>query len=96
MIVHKAGRMLSPEPACVGSLNLDFPDSEFSVGEATWSVVFCYSRSWLSSVREAETILGTSCVLSPFNCVPLFAAPWTVAHQVLCSWDSPGKNTEGV
>ena len=21
------------------------------------------------------------------------AAPWTVARQVLCPWDSPGKNT---
>ena len=96
MIVHKAGRVLSPEPAHVGSLNLDFPGSEFSVGEATWSVRFCYRRSWLSRVREAETILGTSCVLSPFGRVPLFAAPWTVAHQMLCLWDSPGKNTEGV
>ena len=23
----------------------------------------------------------------------LFAAPWTVAHRLLSSWDSPGKNT---
>ena len=22
-----------------------------------------------------------------------FTIPWTVAHQLLCSWDSPGKNT---
>ena len=73
MIVHKAGRALSPEPARVGSLNLDFPGSEFSVGEATCSVGFCYSRSWLSSVREAETILGTSCVCS---------APSVVSHSL--------------
>ena len=25
--------------------------------------------------------------------VQLFATPWTVAHQALCPWDSPGKNT---
>ena len=24
---------------------------------------------------------------------PLFATPWTVAPQVFCPWDSPGKNT---
>ena len=22
-----------------------------------------------------------------------FVSPWTIAHQVLCPWDSPGKNT---
>ena len=25
--------------------------------------------------------------------VRLFATPWKVAHQALCPWDSPGKNT---
>ena len=25
--------------------------------------------------------------------VQLFATLWTVAHQLLCSWDFPGKNT---
>ena len=25
--------------------------------------------------------------------VQLFEMPWTVAHQTLCPWDSPGKNT---
>ena len=25
--------------------------------------------------------------------VQLFATLWTVAHQALCPWDSPGKNT---
>ena len=27
------------------------------------------------------------------NCVWLFATPWSVAHRLLCPWDSPGKNT---
>ena len=26
-------------------------------------------------------------------CVQIFAIPWTVAHQVPCPWDFPGKNT---
>ena len=33
------------------------------------------------------------CVLSPFSCIRLFAALWTVAQQVLYSWDSLGRNT---
>ena len=24
---------------------------------------------------------------------PTLATPWTAAHQALCPWDSPGKNT---
>ena len=24
---------------------------------------------------------------------PILLTPWTVAHQVLCPWDFPGKNT---
>ena len=27
------------------------------------------------------------------SCVQLFATPWTVAHQLLCPWNVPGKNT---
>ena len=32
-------------------------------------------------------------MLGCFNHVQLFVTPWTVARQVLCPWDSPGKNT---
>ena len=32
-------------------------------------------------------------MLSHFSHVQLFVTLWTVAHQALCSWDSPGKNT---
>ena len=28
-----------------------------------------------------------------FNCVWLFETLWIIAHQLLCPWDSPGKNT---
>ena len=27
------------------------------------------------------------------SCIPLFATPWTTAHQALCPWDYSGKNT---
>ena len=33
------------------------------------------------------------CVLSCFSHVWFCVTPWTVAHGVLCPWDSPGKNT---
>ena len=32
-------------------------------------------------------------VLSRFSSVQLFTALWTVAHRLLCPWDSPDKNT---
>ena len=33
-------------------------------------------------------------MLSRFSNVQLFATLWTVTHQALCPWDSPGKSTE--
>ena len=33
------------------------------------------------------------CLLSCFSHVQLFVTLWTVACQLLCPWDSPGKNT---
>ena len=33
------------------------------------------------------------CVLSHYSCVRFSAALWTVALQLFCPWDSPGKNT---
>ena len=32
-------------------------------------------------------------MLSLFSCVRLLATLWTVAHHLLCTWNSPGKNT---
>ena len=32
-------------------------------------------------------------LLCRFSHVRLCATPWTAAHQALCPWDSPGKNT---
>ena len=34
-----------------------------------------------------------ACMLSHFSHVQLFAILWTLAHRLLCPWDSPGKNT---
>ena len=34
-----------------------------------------------------------ACMLNHFSHVWLFANLWTVAHWLLCPWDSPGKNT---
>ena len=46
---------------------------------------------WKFSVH---VLVETSTVLSHFSHVRLFATLWTIAHQDLCPWDSPGKNTE--
>ena len=27
------------------------------------------------------------------TCIPLFATPWMVTHQLFCNWDFSGKNT---
>ena len=32
-------------------------------------------------------------MLSRFSCVQLCETSWTVTRQILCPWDSPGKNT---
>ena len=42
-----------------------------------------------------NNVLPNMCVyvLSRFSRVQLFVSLWTVAHQALCPWDSPGKNT---
>ena len=38
-------------------------------------------------------ILTCMCVLNHYSHVLLFATPWTAAVQLLCTRDSPGKNT---
>ena len=35
----------------------------------------------------------TILIFQLLSCVQLFATPWTVAHQLLCPWGFPGKNT---
>ena len=41
----------------------------------------------------AISLFYAYCVLSCINCVQLFAAPWTIAHQFPLPWEFPGKNT---
>ena len=47
--------------------------------------------------RICDAIQPSHPLSSPFPPAPnpsrLFMSPWTVAHQLLCPWDSPGKNT---
>ena len=47
---------------------------------------FCLPYS--SIVRLTVWIIVFRC----FSHIQLFATPWTVAHQLLCPWDYPGKN----
>ena len=46
-----------------------------------------FSHSWLLFIPQHM------CVHSHFSCVWLSAAQWTAACQLLCPWDSPGRNT---
>ena len=45
---------------------------------------------WRKSPHLPRSGSMHACVLS---CVQIFVTPWTAAHQVLCPWNSPGKNT---
>ena len=45
---------------------------------------------WLLSRLRRK--ISTTCVYV-LSRVWLFTTPWTVAHRLLCPWDSPGKNT---
>ena len=42
--------------------------------------------------RSLWRILGELHDLFVLSCDQLFETPWTVTHQVLCPWDSSGKN----
>ena len=37
-----------------------------------------------------ELVVNCACGLTR---VRLFGTPWTIAHQALCPWNFPGKNT---
>ena len=44
-----------------------------------------------------KIVLGLESILNAcvhmLSRVRLFVTPWTLAHQAVCPWDSPGKNT---
>ena len=41
-----------------------------------------------------QGIIKSCCCCYWLSHVQLFMTPWTVAHRLLCPWNSPGKNTE--
>ena len=59
----------------------------FKTGTGIWQNCIL-SPCWFNLYAE-----GCACMLICFSHVWLFATLWTVAHQALLSWDSPGKNT---
>ena len=50
--------------------------------------IWVYFLEWFVST----SLLSGTCRLSCFSRVRLFVTPWTIAHRLLCPWDSPGKN----
>ena len=49
---------------------------------------------WSSLILICELFLRSTWVFIDLVCALSFSlAPWTVARQLLCPWDSPGKNT---
>ena len=53
-------------------------------------------KLWLwetPSIHLAQTNECSAVLPSPFSCIQLFTALWTVPTRLLCPWDSPGKNT---
>ena len=42
---------------------------------------------------EIWVVPTCACMLRCFNHVQFFVTLWTIAHSLLCPWDSPGKNT---
>ena len=54
---------------------------------------FLLASKLMSSAHSWRKSAKSTCVLSHFSQVQLFAILWTVADRLLCLWDSPGKNT---
>ena len=62
---------------------------------------WCFTRSWLflllNTIVLKDDFQGIIvqlcvCMLVTYS-YPTLWTPWTVVHQLLCPWDSPGKNT---
>ena len=49
-----------------------------------------------SSISITSFLQSTVCVLVHTQSCPALATSWTVAHQLLCPWDSPGNKLEWV
>ena len=74
--------------ACYWSwLNLSFNDFKKRIVMPTLKSDEEPYRSWKNTMHHIVKKVKS------LSRVQLFATPWTVAHQALCPWDSPGKNT---
>ena len=60
-------------------------NSVYFMFKIVFAVYLLYNVVLVFAVQQSEWA-----ILSP---VWLFAIPWTVAHQVPCPWNCPGKNT---
>ena len=43
--------------------------------------------------QQRATCFTKTCAMCMPRHIRLFVTPWTVAHQFLCPWDSPDRNT---
>ena len=58
-----------------------------------WTWVWASSGRWWRTGKPGVLQSMCACMLNHCNRIQLFATPWTVALQILCPWDSSGKNT---
>ena len=68
-----------------------FSSKSFIVSGLTFRSLIHFEFSF--NTASLFTVVSSVCVLSLFSCVWLFVMLWTIAHQLLCPWDSPGKST---
>ena len=71
--------------------------------QAFWGLALCLLSALMTSLTLPQSCRlpchfehakhMCACMLNPFSHVWLFVGLWTVAHQVLCPWGSPGQNT---
>ena len=65
-------------------------------------ILTSFPQNWRDKYSDNRTksehlniyyIIVCVCVCYLLSCVQLFATPWTIPCQILCPWNSPGKNT---
>ena len=64
----------------------DIPPPMYKIGTRPFPQCFILKRD------EQTLRSSTVCMPSPFSHARPFETLWTVAHRLLCPWDSPGKN----
>ena len=63
-----------------------------SIDLQAWNFFSRHLRKW-KYLEHSWTECPVSCKSEVAQLRPTLCDPWTVAHQLLCPWDSPGKNT---